>query len=88
MGHGVVLAPLRQAALAQEVPVVPQQFFEAGAGHPHELQLHFLGRAAHLAALTDVLVAAPRRLDHLVVSPGARVDEAATKLHRRVIYQL
>jgi hypothetical protein len=64
---------------AQEIPVIFQQFFEAGAGDIGELDLGFLGCAAGAAAFEDVLFAGAGGLDHLVGGAAALVHEMGAK---------
>src|SRR5690625_5454112 len=49
----VVVGPAVQAAQAPEDFVVEAKFFEAGARHVGQLELHHFGRAAPAAALGD-----------------------------------
>jgi hypothetical protein len=50
------------------IPVVIQEFFEAGTGYIGELQLGFLGGASGFTSLEEVLFAGTGGLDHLVDS--------------------
>jgi hypothetical protein len=47
----VGLGPQRQASLAEEILVVLEQLFQAGAGDVSELELGFLGGGGGLAGL-------------------------------------
>jgi len=59
-------APFAMVAHPQVVPVVVEQFLEAGAGHVGEFDLGFLGGESGLAAFEDVFLAGTSGLDHLV----------------------
>src|SRR5439155_8193300 len=54
-GLTTVFVPEPEAAVANEVTVIFEQFLQATAGHAGELDLGFLGRAAGLAPFDDVL---------------------------------
>jgi hypothetical protein len=74
--------------MSQEVLIIQPQLFEAGPRHVGQLEFHLFGGAAGLAALGDILDAAARRLDHLVVGPAAPIDVAITETDRHVIAEL
>ena len=84
----VVRVPQREGALAQVVFVVEAEFFEAGAGDVGELELGLFGSAAGLAAFGDVLHAAARGLDHLVVGAAARGDIPLAKPDGDIVAKL
>ena len=84
----VLARPLRQPALPQIILIVQPQFLQAGARHVRELEFRFLGRAARLAALRDVLHARTRRLHHLVVGAAALLDVPVAETHRHIVGQL
>jgi hypothetical protein len=56
-GVRVIAGPLFKVADAQEVPVVGEEFFEAGAGDVGQFDFHFFGSSRGHAALDDVLFA-------------------------------
>src|SRR5690625_1060285 len=84
----VVVGPEVQAALSQEVFVVEAEFFEAGARHVGQLELHLFGRAARDAALGDVLHAGSCSLHHLVVGAAAQADVSVAEAYREIIDKL
>src|SRR5262249_40233940 len=83
-----VFVPEAEAVLAQVIFIVPEQFFQAGAGHVGELKFGLLGRAGNAAALGDVLVSAARGLHHRVVGAGLPVNEAVAKADGGVVDDL
>jgi hypothetical protein len=72
------------AADAQEVAVVFEKFFGAGAGDLGQLEFGFLGGAAGLAAFKDILFAGTGRLYHLVTGARSLVNKAVAETHRAV----
>ena len=54
---------------AQEIAVVFEEFFEAGACDVGEFNFGFFGGAGGLTALDDVLLSGAGSLDHLVDGP-------------------
>jgi len=84
----VMARPQAELSVSEEVLVIQMEFFQAGAGHLGELELHFFGCGAGLAAFSDVLHAAAGGLDHLVVGAAAPVDVAITKTDGHVVDQL
>ena len=76
-----LLFPSRQTPLTEEIFVVQNQFFQAGAGDVRELDLGFLRSARSNAAFGDILDPAPRGLHHLVVRAGALLDETVAENH-------
>ena len=84
LGLGVVFGPEQQVPLAEEVLIVLEQFFQAGAGDAGEFELGLLGGGGGLAGFRDVLFAATGGLDHLIVSPRAAVDEAVAESDRGI----
>ncbi len=76
--------PLRQPPLPQKIFIIQPQLLQARPRHVRELEFGFLGRAAGLAALGNVLHAAPRRLRHLVVRAAAPVNVTVAEPHRHV----
>jgi hypothetical protein len=65
-GFGAFGRPLGQVAVEEEVFVVEEEFFEAGAGGVEQAQFGLGGGGGESAAFGDVLAAAARGLDHLV----------------------
>lgn len=65
-GLGLVLCPLAELALAEEVLVIQEQFIQAGTGDVHQTQFGLAGSRGSPAAFGDVLAAAAGRLHHLV----------------------
>ena len=65
------IRPVRQVMGMQIVFVVLAKFLETRSSHIDELDLHFGGGQAILAALNDILFAATSGLDHLVNGPIA-----------------
>ena len=80
-----VLFPKWMTSHAQEIAVVFEQFFEAGAGDVGEFEFHFLGGAAGLAAFEDVLFPRAGSLHHLVGGAATLVHEAAAEAHGAII---
>ena len=64
---------------AEEVFVVEEQFFEAGAGDVGEFHLHFRGGHRGFAGFGDVLLSRAGGLDHLVDGAVAALEEALTE---------
>jgi hypothetical protein len=62
----IILGPLAQAPLAQEIFVIEQEFVEAGASYIHEPEFGLAGGRRSPAALGNILAATPRSLHHLV----------------------
>jgi hypothetical protein len=58
---GMIGGPFRETAGAQEIAIIRQQLFEAGAGHVGQLDLHLLGGSCGHAPLDDVLLAGTGR---------------------------
>lgn len=85
---GMVRCPFGEATRAEEIAVILEEFFEAGAGYVRELDLGFLGSARGLAAFDDVLLARAGGLDHLVVGAVALGEEAVAEMDRGVIDNL
>jgi hypothetical protein len=75
----VVLVPLMQTALTQEVLEVEQQLVETCAGDLREPKLGLARRRCRTAAFGDVLTAAAGSLDHLVVRARTLVHEPVTE---------
>ncbi len=61
---------------------------DTGPSHVRQLDLGFLGSAGGHAAFDDVLLAGPGRLDHLVMSAAAPVNESVAEINRRVVDDL
>ena len=80
--------PLLQAALTQKILIIQPQFLQARAGHVGEFEFGFFGRAAGLAALSDILCAGTRSLHHLIVRAAALLDVAIAETHGHIIDQL
>lgn len=80
-----VLGPEAEAADAEEVLVIDEEFFEAGAGDADEFDLHFLGGAGGHATLDDVLLAGAGGLDHLVDGAVALGEEALAEAEGEVV---
>jgi hypothetical protein len=81
---GMGLAPDRWRAHRQEVAIVRQQFSEIRPGHIRQLDLGFLGRAGGHAALHDIRLAGPGRLNQMIMGAAAPVDEVVADVDRAV----
>jgi hypothetical protein len=82
----MVFTPERQSVLPQVVLVVQEQLFQACPCHPYQLKFGFFGSTGSHSPLTrpafsDVLLAASRRLHHLVMSAGSPIDKAVAEHH-------
>lgn len=84
----VIARPDRLAALAQEILVVEAQLLQAGACYIRQLELHLFRGAAGLTTLGDVLDAAARGLNHLIVGAAAFGDVSVAEPDRYVIDKL
>jgi hypothetical protein len=82
---GMLLGPFRNAAHTQEIAVVLQQLLETGSGNIGKLDLGFLGSAARLAALENILFARAGGLHHLVVGARPFVDKPVAKFHGAIV---
>ena len=81
----VVFAPLSLATLSQEVLIVEQQFIETGSCDVHQAQLSLARGRRSPAPFGNVLPAAARGLDHLIVRARTLVDKPVTKRHRSIV---
>lgn len=88
LGLGVVFGPEGQGSLAEEVFVIQEQLFQAGAGDAGELQFGLLRRRGGLTGFGDVLLARARGLDHLVGGARPVVDEARNERDGGVVNDL
>lgn len=84
----MVRLPQRQPTLPQKILIIQAQLFKTRPRHVRKLQLRLFRGPARLAALGDVLHPAPRRLNHLVMSPAAFLDIAVAETNRDVVHQL
>ena len=87
-GLGRILVPEAQTVLAEKVLIIEHQLLEAGACDIGELELGLLRRAGGDASFRDVLHAAARGLNHLIMGARPFVDEAIAEDERAVIDQL
>lgn len=85
---GIFPFPERQVSVPEEVLVVQAEFFQAGAGHLGEFELHFFGGGAGFAALSDILHAAAGGLHHLVVGTASFSDVSVAKANRHIVAEL
>ena len=85
-GVAVFLRPFLDAAQAQEIAVVFEQFLQACAGYVGEFDFGFLGSTGCLTAFEDVLFAGARGLDHLVVCAVTLLQKALAEPHCAVIH--
>jgi hypothetical protein len=85
---GMVLRPLLHAVQAQEVAVVGEELFQAGARDVGQLDFGFFGGSRGHAAFDDVLLAGTSRPDHLIVGPAALADTAIAEIDGSVVDNL
>jgi hypothetical protein len=84
----IAFLPVRQPATGEVFDVVLPRFIDARPRHICQVHFQFLARGAVLAALRDVLVAAPCRLHHLVVMAVLLRDVTVAKAAGEIVEQL
>lgn len=83
-----ILVPLCEVADSQEVFVIGEEFFEACSRDVGELDLHFGRSGGCFRAFDDVLLAGPRRLNHLVDGAVALPEESLAEVIGEIVDNL
>ena len=96
-GALIILTPLLEAAVQQEVAIVGKELMGTTAGHVHELDFHLGARGTVHATLGDILLGAAGRLYHLVNGavatckisrgemPGDSIEAIGQLVHRQIL---
>lgn len=74
--------------MPQKIFIIEFQLLQTRPSDIGQLQFHFARRSARFAAFGNILHAAARRLNHLVMSPAALWNIAVAEAHRNVVNKL